>query len=119
MQREEYNTIYHLLQSNALKTPEAIAITAPGRRGLTYFQLLNQIDGVKENLNTMGIGRNDRVAIVLSNGPEMAVAFLAVSSAATSAPLNPAYRESEFDFYFSDLNVKAIIVHSGVDSPAI
>ena len=117
--KKEYNTIYDLLRANALHTPEAIAITAPGRRGLTYFQLLSQVDGVKKLLNAMGIGRNDRVAIVLSNSPEMAVVFLAVSCGATSAPLNPAYRESEFDFYLSDLNAKAVIVHSGVDSPAV
>jgi acyl-CoA synthetase (AMP-forming)/AMP-acid ligase II/acyl carrier protein len=41
-----------------------------------------------------------------------------VSSCATSAPLNSGYRESEFDFYFSDLNAKALIVPAGTDSPA-
>ena len=40
-------------------------------------------------LNELGIGRGDRVAIVLPNGPEMATAFVAVASAATAAPLNP------------------------------
>ena len=119
MEETDYNTIYRLLRSNALGTPEATAITAPGRRGLTYFQLVSQVDGVKKVLNAMGIGRNDRVAIVLSNSPEMAVVFLAVSSGATSAPLNPAYRESEFDFYLSDLNARAVIVQSGMDSPVV
>jgi acyl-CoA synthetase (AMP-forming)/AMP-acid ligase II/acyl carrier protein len=66
----------------------------------------------------MGVGRNDRVAIVLPNGPEMAVAFLAVTAGATSAPLNPAYGAKEFDFYLSDLNAKALIIQSEVDSPA-
>ncbi|MCK7493748.1 MAG: hypothetical protein MZW92_22255, partial [Comamonadaceae bacterium] len=28
----------------------------------------------------------------------------------TSAPLNPAYRADEFEFYLSDLNAKALIV---------
>ncbi len=48
-------------------------------------------------LNTMGIGRNDRVAIALGNGPELAVTFLAVAAGATSAPINPAYSADEFD----------------------
>jgi acyl-CoA synthetase (AMP-forming)/AMP-acid ligase II len=64
----------------------------------------------------MGIGRGDRVAVVLPNGPEMAVAFLAVAAAATCAPLNPAYRAEEFDFYLSDLNVSALLVDYNVDS---
>src|SRR5262249_29773413 len=33
-------------------------------------------------------------------------------------PLNPAYRSGEFDFYLSDLGVKALVVHAGEDSPA-
>ena len=52
-------------------------------------------------------GRNDRVAIVLDNGPEMAACFLACAAGATSAPLNPAYRAEEFEFYLTDLNAKA------------
>ncbi len=47
-------------------------------------------------LSRLGIRRNGRVAIVLPNGPGMAVTFLAVSSMATSAPLNPAYSFDEF-----------------------
>jgi acyl-CoA synthetase (AMP-forming)/AMP-acid ligase II/acyl carrier protein len=65
------------------------------------------------------MGRNDRVGIVLPNGPEMAVAFLGVASAATAAPLNPTYRREEFDFYLSDLGAQALIVTTGSDSPAL
>ena len=61
-------------------------------------------------LNALGIGRGDRVAIVLPNGPEMATAFVAVAAGATTAPLNPAYRADEFDFYLTDLGAKAILV---------
>jgi acyl-CoA synthetase (AMP-forming)/AMP-acid ligase II len=66
----------------------------------------------------MGVARDNRVAVVLSNGPAMAIAFLATAIAGISAPLNPAYCESEFDFYLSDLNAQALIVQEGVDSPA-
>ena len=66
----------------------------------------------------MGIGRNDRVAIVLPNGPEMAAAFIAIACGATTAPLNPAYRAEEFDFYLSDLNAKALVILDGMESPA-
>ena len=49
----------------------------------------------------------------------MAVAFLGVGAAATCAPLNPAYRAEEFDFYLSDLKAKAMILPQGLDSPAV
>ena len=40
----------------------------------------------------------------------MATCFMACASGVTSAPLNPAYRADEFEFYLSDLNAKALIV---------
>ena len=49
----------------------------------------------------------------------MATAFVAIASAATSAPLNPSYRADEFEFYMDDLKAKALVVEAGSASPAI
>jgi acyl-CoA synthetase (AMP-forming)/AMP-acid ligase II len=59
------------------------------------------------------------VAIVLPNGPEMAVCFLGVASACAAAPLNPAYRAEEFEFYLSDLKAKLLIVLAGQSSSSV
>jgi acyl-CoA synthetase (AMP-forming)/AMP-acid ligase II len=48
----------------------------------------------------------------------MAAAFLCIGAGATTAPLNPAYRAEEFDFYLSDLNAKAIVLPKGEGGPA-
>jgi acyl-CoA synthetase (AMP-forming)/AMP-acid ligase II len=69
-------------------------------------------------LNDLGVGRGDRVAMILPNGPEMAVAFLAVASGMTGAPLNPAYSAREFNFYLSDLDARALLVSPDLGSPA-
>jgi len=97
---------------------EDIAIAAPDRRGLTFAALRGLVGATVAALNDRGIGRNDRVAIVLPNGPEMASAFVSVGAGATTAPLNPAYRRLEFDFYLSDLGAKAMIVEENSESPA-
>jgi acyl-CoA synthetase (AMP-forming)/AMP-acid ligase II len=94
------------------------AIAAPGVAPLSRGRLLQQIDATMGALRALGIKANDRVAIVLPNGPEMAVSFLAVAAGATAAPLNPAYRAEEFDFYLGDLEAKLLIVQAGVESPA-
>ena len=94
------------------------ALAAPDRRALTYEQLRAQVDYTATRLNTLGVGRNDTVAIVLPNGPEMASAFICIGAAATTAPLNPAYRGTEFDFYLEDLQPKLLVVEEGTDSPA-
>jgi len=110
------DTLSALLAQGADDAP---AISAPSRRALTFSGLRAQIAQTLAQLNALGIGRNDRVAIVLPNGPEMASCFVACASGVASAPLNPAYRADEFEFYLSDLNAKALIVEQGSASPAI
>jgi acyl-CoA synthetase (AMP-forming)/AMP-acid ligase II len=97
----------------------AAAVSAPGRPALDHGGLRRLIDTTLARLNGLGLGRNDRVAIVLDNGPEMATCFIACASGVASAPLNPAYRADEFEFYLSDLNAKALIVSRGSASPAV
>ena len=98
---------------------DATAISAPGGKPLTYKGLGELVHATRASLNAAGVGRNDRVAIVLPNGPEMATSFIAMTSACTSAPLNPGYRGDEFEFYLSDLNAKALVVEAGSSSPAV
>ncbi len=96
-----------------------VALGAPGRDWLTFGGLKAQAQKVASQLHSYGIGRGDRVAIVLPNGPEMASAFVTVAHAAVTAPLNPAYREEEFAFYLEDLKAKALIVAEDYDGSAL
>ena len=109
------DTMAQLLAKGADAAP---AIGTPGGQWLTHGGLRALANRTVAALNAMGIGRQDRVGIVLPNGPEMAAVFIAVACGATTAPLNPAYKEDEFDFYLSDLNAKALIVLKGWDTPA-
>ena len=107
------------LGEQSQRNPDSFGVLSLGRKPLTYARLLSHCDRVIADLNGAGISRGDRVAVVLPNGPEMAVCFLAVAMGASCAPLNPHYREREFEFYLSDLAPRALIVEEGTDSPAI
>ncbi len=109
-------TLQTLLATGADTAP---AISAPSRSPLSFGALRSLIGSTLATLNGLGIGRNDRVAIVLANGPEMATCYMACASGVASAPLNPAYRADEFEFYLADLNAKALIVERDSTSPAI
>jgi acyl-CoA synthetase (AMP-forming)/AMP-acid ligase II len=98
---------------------DAPALGAPDRPWLTHGGLRAQTDATLDALHGAGIGRGDRVAIVLPNGPEMASAFVTIAQGATTAPLNPAYRADEFDFYLSDLGAKACVVPADYAGPAL
>jgi acyl-CoA synthetase (AMP-forming)/AMP-acid ligase II len=93
---------------------DAVAIAAPGAAPLRFAALRALMDEMAG-----GIGRSGRIAIVLPNGPELACAFLSIAACASAAPLNPAYRAEEFEFYLSDLKARALLVEAGSDSPAI
>ncbi|XDA96856.1 acyl--CoA ligase [Sulfitobacter sp. LCG007] len=110
------DTIRDLIRTHDASSP---AIGAPGREWLSYGALRALTEEVADTLHGWGIGRRDRVAIVLPNGPEMAAAFTAIAQSATTAPLNPAYKEDEFAFYLEDLKARAIVVEAGYDGPAL
>ena len=96
----------------------ARAIGTPGRPWMDGASLAALVAHTRNQLNEAGIGRTDRVAIVLPNGPEMATCFLAVAATCAAAPLNPAYKEEELDFYLSDLKPAALIVGVEDEGPA-
>ena len=98
---------------------DRLAVGAPDREWMTYDGLRDLGKTVSSQLRTFGIGAKDRVAIVLQNGPDMATAFITIAQSATTAPLNPSYREEEFAFYLDDLKAKALVVEDGYEGPAL
>ena len=112
-------SLHSLRDALAAGAGTAPALSAPGRAALDFQGLRSLIGDTVATLNALGIARNDRVAIVLNNGPEMAACFVACACGVTSAPLNPAYRADEFEFYLTDLRAKALIVEQASTSPAI
>jgi len=110
------STIAEILKIGADDAP---ALSSPGGVALSYRALRAHAAKIASGLADHGIGHNDRVAIVLDNGPEMATAFLSIASAATAAPLNPTYRAEEFEFYLTDLRAKLLIVAQGKESPSV
>jgi len=99
-------------------TSESVAIGAANKEWLTYGALRDLAQKVNTTLRDSGISKKDRVAIVLPNGPTMASAFATIAQCATTAPLNPNYREEEFVFYLEDLNAKAVVVNEDYEGPA-
>ncbi len=108
------DSIWAILSANI----SARAVGAPGRPWLDGAGLRTLVEQTRLTLNGVGIGRGDRVGIVLPNGPEMATCFAGVAATCTAAPLNPAYTADEFDFYLSDLRPQAIILQEGDATPA-
>ena len=71
------NTIYEGLLA---QEPTSDAIYSMFREPLSYGALTRQIQRTASFLRSCGLGRGDRVGIVLPNGPEMGTAFLSIAS---------------------------------------
>ena len=111
-----HTTVSGLLTSH---DESAKAFGSPTADWMSYGTLKALTEEVRTALHGFGVGRGDRVAIVLPNGPEMAAAFITIAQVAVTAPLNPAYREDEYAFYLEDLKAKALVVMDGDDGPAV
>ena len=112
------DSLLSLIAASVERYAESDALHAPGRAPLSYHGLRELVDRTGRFLAARGLGPGDRVAVVLRNGPEMAAAFASIAAWTACAPLNPDYREAEFEFYLADLQVAALVVEFGVGSPA-
>jgi acyl-CoA synthetase (AMP-forming)/AMP-acid ligase II len=91
-------TLHRMLEEQAKRDPLGSAFRAPGRKPISFQRLLGQCEESVSQLNAAGIGRGDRLAVVLSNGPDMAVCFLVVAMGAGCAPLNPLIAKPNSNF---------------------
>jgi acyl-CoA synthetase (AMP-forming)/AMP-acid ligase II len=105
------------LHRHAAQTPEALALTAPGRKPLTYRELFDHLKTVHCALRGAGFHSGEVAALAMPNGPELITAFLAISSIGAGAPINPALTESEFRFYLSRLGPRVLILPHPAPSP--
>ena len=95
---------------------DAALIAPEDKRVLTYGQVAARVETLAGRLATVGVRRGDRVALALPNGPEFIELVLAITAlGAAAAPLNPAYTESEFTYYLSDINPRLVLL--GLNQP--
>jgi acyl-CoA synthetase (AMP-forming)/AMP-acid ligase II/acyl carrier protein/NRPS condensation-like uncharacterized protein len=79
---------------------------------MTYGALWAQAKEVVCGLRSVGVGRTDRVAVVLPDGPEAAVAMIAVAASAVCVPLNPGFTDDEYQRYFAGLQLAAMLTRA-------
>ena len=92
------------------------AILTPGRAPLTYGALWRRTNDAVRVLRNLGVGRGDRVAVVLPDGVDAAVATIAVAAGAVCVPLYPGFTADEWQRYFRHLRVAALVSRAEVGS---
>jgi acyl-CoA synthetase (AMP-forming)/AMP-acid ligase II len=77
---------------------------------ISYGALRDNVKALSQSLAAVGVQRGDRVGMAMPNGLACVVSFLASAMAATSAPLNPGYKDEEFQFYLEDTNARVLLL---------
>ncbi|MFZ2754996.1 MAG: amino acid adenylation domain-containing protein [Lysobacteraceae bacterium] len=98
-----------LILDQALRTPDAIAVTA-GSKHLTYAQLADRSAAIAIALQTAGVRRGDRVGLLLERDLELLPALLGVLRAgACYVPLDPALPEERLGFMIEDAQLRILL----------
>lgn len=101
--------IYQLLDDTAQKYPTRPVTCFMGKQ-INYTSLKQSSDNFAATLHTMGVGSNDKVALLLPNFPGFLIAYYALLKiGAVVVPLNPLHAESELNFLFNDSGIEMAI----------
>ncbi|KAK7431894.1 hypothetical protein QQZ08_001513 [Neonectria magnoliae] len=114
------------LQTAIKGSPSSVAVIIPSKPTpltITYAALNSQVAAFQRKLADLGITTGAPVSIALVNSYEFIVSFLAASwQRGIAAPLNPAYKQDEFEFYIDDVKSAIVLVPKGAwaaDAPSV
>jgi long-chain acyl-CoA synthetase len=103
-------TLVDYLSDAAREHPRAPALLFKGST-TTFDELERQSDAFASALLAIGVGRGDRVALLLPNCPQFLIAQQAAwKIGAIVAPLNPVYTEHELEGPLRDNGIETIVV---------
>src|SRR5262245_30067995 len=101
--------IHEVFEQQALKNPNAIALTCGGQN-LTYAELNKRADALAAHLISLGVGPEVLVALYLERSPEMIVAILGVLKAGGAyVPVDLAYPKERFSFMLEDTQAPILL----------
>jgi acyl-CoA synthetase (AMP-forming)/AMP-acid ligase II len=115
-QQQAFSCLGDLLAFYARTAPDRDAILAPGRPSLTYRALWALAKETLRGLRSVGVGRRDRVAVTLPDGPDSAAMMTSVAAGAVCVPLNPRFTADEWRRYLGELRAAALLTCPGSDS---
>jgi fatty-acyl-CoA synthase len=113
----EHLTVGETLERSANIVPAKVCISFE-QDLLTYKILDEQSTALAASLQQMGIRKGERVAIYLSNCPELYIAFFALQKiGAITAWINSAYKTQELTFILNNSQARAVFVQKGRNGP--
>jgi len=102
-------TMFDLLREQAERFPERIAVVC-GERSISYQALADGAERIGAALRALGIGRGDRVGILVNNRMEwLEACFGIAASAAVAVPFSTWSKAGELAYLIEDSEIVALI----------
>lgn len=106
----ENKTISEMIEEQALKTPDKIAITFEDKF-ITFKDLNEKSNQLAHYLRSKNLQRNDIVSILLDRSLELIISMLAVlKSGACYIPIDPTFPKNRITYMLTNSNSKLLIV---------
>jgi acyl-CoA ligase (AMP-forming) (exosortase A-associated) len=101
--------IHDLVFTAARRSPDAQALSYQDQ-SMSYAVLAKEIEAKASDLQVLGLGRSERVAIYLEKRLETVVALFAASTAGgVFVPVNPVLKPEQVAYILIDCNVKILV----------
>lgn len=111
-------TVVHMLDAAAEQMPDQPALICEDE-ALSYREYRACVAGLAAELREAGLGRGERVVLLMGNSLDIAIATFAVQAAgAQVVPLNPAYTASELRQVLASARARGII-HDAAVAPVV
>ncbi|WP_025130130.1 non-ribosomal peptide synthetase [Pseudomonas sp. PH1b] len=105
-------TVHGRIEAQAARNPDALAACCQGR-SLSYGELDRQANLLARQLHELGIGPDDRVAIVARRSLETLVGLLAILKAgACYVPIDPAHPTERLNYLLQDSAPRAVLTQA-------
>ncbi len=107
----KFNTLYEIVKNSIDKFSSRIAFSMIGGEDVSYKEVGERVEKVKDLLLNAGVGAGDKVAILSSSMPNWGVSYFAVTTAGMIAvPILPDFTGEELDLIIQHSEAKAILV---------
>lgn len=108
---DENITIHHMIDEQAKKTPEKIALEFNDKK-ISYEELSKKSSSFALKIKAMGIDKEDIIPVILDRTPELIITLLAVLKAgAAYLPIDPEFPKERIIYILEDCNARLVITN--------
>lgn len=107
----KWPSVGHLLEQKAREFNNRTLFIFEGEK-LTFDEVNGKVNKAANALRGLGVTRNDKIGVMLPNGFEFPITWLACAKiGAVMVPININYKEHDLEYILSDSETTTIVIH--------